>query len=158
MKKYLLILAMMPLLIFSCKENSKVEMAEKNDLKANTNTNTLEGAWKLVSYLNFGQDGSVDTIPSSDTNKQIKMYSATKVMWSRSRISDSIDWFAYGDYKVENGVLTEILDYGSKSMNDVIKDKTKFVFDVDISENEFSQTELDSAGHPILGEYYIRLE
>ena len=158
MKKYLLILAVLPLILFSCKDNSKAEMAEKSTINSEKDIETLEGAWKLVSYLNFGEDGSIDTIPSSETNKQIKMYSATKVMWSRSRISDSIDWFAYGDYKVKNGVLTEVLDYGSKSMNEVIKDRTEFVFDVNISENEFSQTELDSAGHPILGEYYIRLE
>ena len=79
-------------------------------------------------------------------------------MWSRTRISDSIDWFAYGDYNVKNGVLTEILDYGSKSMNEVIKDKTEFKFNINITENEFSQIEIDSLGHPIFAENYIRIE
>lgn len=158
MKNHTLTLAILTLFIFSCKDNSKADIAEKSATEMSSNNATLEGAWKLKSYLNFGENGSIDTIPSSNTNKQIKIYSATKVMWSRSRISDSIDWFGYGDYTVKNGVLTEVLDYGSKAMNEVIKNKTTFVFDVNISENEFSQTELDSLGHPILGEYYTRLE
>ncbi|WP_339895234.1 hypothetical protein [uncultured Algibacter sp.] len=156
MKNLLLIICIA--LIFSCKDNSKVDTVDKNALETASDIHTLEGAWKLVSYLNFGEDGSVDTIPSSSTNKQIKMYSPTKVMWSRTRLSDSIDWFAYGDYNVKNGILTEILDYGSKSMNEIIKDKTEFSFNLNISENEFSQVELDSAGHPILAENYIRIE
>jgi hypothetical protein len=158
MKNYILTIAILTFLIFSCKDNSKADIAENSATEMSSDDATLEGAWKLVSYLNFGEDGSIDTIPSSDTNKQIKMYSATKVMWSRSRISDSIDWFGYGDYTLKDGVLTEVLDYGSKAMNEVIKDRTTFIFDVNISENEFSQTELDSLGHPILGEYYTRLE
>jgi len=156
MKNLLLIICIA--LIFSCKDNSNVETLDKIDRQIASEINTLEGAWKLVSYLNFGEDGRVDTIPSSNTNKQIKMYSSTKVMWSRTRISDSIDWFAYGDYNVKNGVLTEVLEYGSKSMNEVIKDRTEFSFNVNINENEFSQIELDSLGHPILAENYIRLE
>jgi len=156
MKNLLLIICIA--LIFSCKDNSNVETLDKIDPQIASEINTLEGAWKLVSYLNFGEDGRVDTIPSSNTNKQIKMYSATKVMWSRTRISDSIDWFAYGDYNVKNGVLTEVLEYGSKSMNEVIKDRTEFSFNVNINENKFSQIELDSLGHPILAENYIRLE
>ncbi len=156
MKNLLLIICIA--LIFSCNDNSNVETLDKIDSKIASEINTLEGAWKLVSYLNFGEDGRVDTIPSSNTNKQIKMYSATKVMWSRTRISDSIDWFAYGNYKIKNGVLTEVLEYGSKSMNEVIKERTEFVFNVSINENKFSQIELDSLGHPILAENYIRLE
>ena len=156
MKNLLLIICIA--LIFSCNDNSNVKTLDKIDPKIASEINTLEGAWKLVSYLDFGEDGRIDTIPSSNTNKQIKMYSATKVMWSRTRISDSIDWFAYGNYKIKNGVLTEVLEYGSKSMNEVIKERTEFVFNVSINENKFSQIELDSLGHPILAEKYIRLE
>jgi len=156
MKNLLLIICIA--LIFSCKDNSNADTVNKNAPEIDSEISTLKGAWKLVNFLNYGEDGVVDTILSSNTNKQIKMYSHTKVMWSRTRVSDSIDWFAYGDYTVKNGVLTEILDYGSKSMNEVIKERTEFVFDVNISENEFSQTEIDSLGNPIYGETYIRLE
>lgn len=146
-------------LFFSCKDNPKNALEEDvaSDI-SEIKENTLEGAWKLVSYLNYGEDGTVDTILSSETNKQIKMYSGTKVMWSRTRISDSIDWFAYGDYSVKEGQLIEILEYGSKSMNQVIKERTEFIFNVEIGENEFTQIEIDSLGHQIFAENYVRLE
>ncbi|MFV9550221.1 hypothetical protein [Algibacter sp. PT7-4] len=146
------------ILFISCNNPSKSKETINLTQKTEQNTNTLKGAWKLVSFINYGEDGVADTILSSSTNKQIKMYSNTKVMWSRTRISDSIDWFGYGNYTVENGILTEVLDFGSKSMNEVIKEKTAFIFNVTIEENKFSQTEIDSLGHPIFSENYIRLE
>lgn len=156
MKNLLLITCLA--LFFSCNEAKTSTTDLKNNSKINSDINTLEGAWELVSFINYGENEIPDTILSSSTNKQIKMYSHTKVMWSRTRISDSIDWFAYGDYTVKEGVLTEILDYGSKSMNAVIKEKTEFIFNVTIGENEFSQIEIDSLGHLIFAENYIRLE
>jgi len=156
MKNLLLIICIA--LIFSCNDNSKVNKEEENTLKTENEVATLKGAWKLVSYINYGENGKVDTILSSSTNKQIKMYSHTKVMWSRTRISDSIDWFGYGEYTIKDGLLTEVLDYGSKSMNEVIKERTEFVFNVNIGENEFTQIEIDSLGLPIFAENYIRLE
>ncbi|XMO85419.1 hypothetical protein AAFN75_11530 [Algibacter sp. AS12] len=156
MKKLTLFICI--ILLCSCNNKPKVDNIEKTpSITVNAN-NTLEGAWKLVSFINYGETGIADTILTSDTNKQIKMYSKTKVMWSRTRIFDTIDWFAYGEYKIENGILTEILEYGSKSMNEVIKEKTEFSFNITISENEFSQTEIDDLGHPIISENYIRLE
>ena len=123
MKNLLLIICLA--LFFSCNEAKTSTADLKNNSKINSDINTLEGAWELVSFINYGENEIPDTILSSSTNKQIKMYSHTKVMWSRTRISDSIDWFAYGDYTVKDGVLTEILDYGSKSMNEVIKEKIR---------------------------------
>lgn len=155
MKNLILIICIA--ILFSCKENTTTNQEDQID-EMTSEINSLEGAWKLVSFLNYREDGTVDTIISSNTNKQIKMYSLTKVMWSRTRVSDSIDWFGYGDYNVKNGVLTEVLDYDSKSMNEVIKVKTEFTFNVNITENEFSQIEIYSLGHPIFAENYIRIE
>ena len=73
-------------------------------------------------------------------------------------IQGGIEIIYISNYKIKNGVLTEVLEYGSKSMNEVIKERTEFVFNVSINENKFSQIELDSLGHPILAENYIRLE
>ncbi|MEP3837139.1 MAG: hypothetical protein ABJM36_05800 [Algibacter sp.] len=156
MKKLTLFICI--ILLYSCNNKPKVDTAEKMPTMAVNDINSLEGAWKLVSFINYGENGIPDTILTSETNKQIKMYSKTKVMWSRTRIFDTIDWFAYGEYTIDNGVLTEILEYGSKSMNEVIKDRTEFSFNVTIGENKFSQTEIDSLGHPIFSENYIRLE
>lgn len=119
---------------------------------------SLEGAWELVSFLNYKEDGSVDTIKSSNAYKQMKMYSKTKIMWSRLRAWDSLDWFGVGDYTFKDGKLTEVLDYGSHAMNSRIKAKKKFIFDILIDENTFTQIEIDSLGHPIYAENYKRVE
>ncbi|GAA3572231.1 hypothetical protein [Snuella lapsa] len=136
----------------------------KNNTNATDPTNppaeapTIEGAWELVSYLNYRSDGTVDTIKTSNTNKQVKMYSATKVMWTRLRVSDSLDWFGYGDYTVKDGLLTEVLDYGSKAMNNAIKEQPEFVFNIVLEKNKFSQIQVDDEGTPLYAENYIRIE
>ncbi len=142
-------------LIFSCKNDSN---NENSDAGFDTETTSLQGAWKLVSYLNYKENGDIDTILSSLENKQIKMYSDTKVMWSRERASDTLDWFGYGDYTIKDSILTEILDFGSKTMNAIIKDKKEFVYKIIISEDHFSQIQTDSLGAPIYAENYIKLE
>ncbi len=155
--KTVLLLIFASFLFFSCKNNSE-PVPEKNDIEISNKIYSLEGAWEIVSYLNYRPDGSVDTIKSSNTTKQIKMYSATKVMWTRLRASDSLDWFGYGDYKFENGALTEILDFGSKPMNIAIKEKNEFVFDIIISANAFTQIHKDGEGTPLYAENYKRIE
>jgi hypothetical protein len=145
------------LICFSCKNNSD-QNSEISDNESGKTAHSLEGAWQLVSYLNYNEDGTFDTINTSATNKQIKMYSKSKIMWSRTRIYDTIDWFGCGDYTLKDNVLTEVLDYGSKSMNAVLKEKRAFVFDIILEDNKFTQIEKDSLGVPLLAENYIRLE
>ena len=60
-------------------------------------TATLQGAWELVSYYTYRENGEIDTILSSKENHQIKIYSDSKVMWGRERTSDTLDWFGYGN-------------------------------------------------------------
>jgi len=129
-----------------------------NDSKSSMNKPSLEGAWQLISYLNYNEDGTADTINTSASNKQIKMYSKSKVMWSRLRIYDTLDWFGCGDYTLKDNVLTESLEYGSKAMNNVIKEKRDFVFDIILEPDKFTQIESDSLGNPLIAENYIRLE
>jgi hypothetical protein len=43
-------------------------------------------------------------------------------------------------------------------MNSRIKAKKKFIFDITIDENSFTQVEIDSLGHPIYAENYKRVE
>ncbi len=137
-------------LVFSCnKKIEEVTPPEKPNLK---------GAWELVSFLNYNEDGSADTIKSSNDYRQIKMYSETKIMWSRLRAWDSLDWFGVGDYTFKDSVLTEFLDYGSKAMASRINEKKPFVFRILIDEKNFTQIETDSLGHPIIAEIYKRIE
>tara|TARA_R110002033_G_scaffold18537_5_gene48808 strand:- start:16276 stop:16632 length:357 start_codon:yes stop_codon:yes gene_type:complete len=118
----------------------------------------MNGAWKLISYYNYKDNQVIDTIKASDDYKQIKMYTNSKVMWSRFKDSDSVDWFGYGDYKIDNDSLIEIIDFGSKSMNQAIKEQKKFVFDLKLDKNNFSQVQIDDSGNPIYAENYIRIE
>ncbi|WP_242206526.1 hypothetical protein [Aestuariivivens insulae] len=156
MKNYLFILFVV--LAFSCKNNSNT--ATNDDVLPNPNEKnpSLQGAWELISYFNYRSDGSIDTIKSSNSLKQIKMYSPTKVMWSRLRVSDSLDWFGYGDYTANDSVLTEVLDYGSKAMNNIIKENKEFVFKLILEEDKFSQITLDEMGNPMFAENYKRIE
>ena len=59
MKKIILIICFA--IIYSCNDHRKVD---KNITTTNIETKTLEGAWKLVSYINYGEDGTADTILS----------------------------------------------------------------------------------------------
>ena len=156
MKNYFFILCI--ILIFSCKENTNSDSTNEDAQASNEKTLSMQGAWELISYFNYRSDGTIDTIKSSNTLKQIKMYSPTKVMWSRLRVSDSLDWFGYGDYTANDSVLTEVLDYGSKAMNNVIKENKEFTFKLILEENKFSQISLDEQGNPMFAENYKRIE
>ncbi|MDD7885047.1 hypothetical protein [Flavivirga sp. 57AJ16] len=154
--KSLLLLLISTSLFISCKNNTET-VSKKNNMEVTDKPPSLEGTWEIVSYLNYRQDGSVDTIKSSATTKQIKMYSGTKVMWNRLRTSDSVEWFGYGDYKIEDGQLIEVLEYGSRSMN-ITENSNEFIFDIILEDNTFTQIQMDSERHPIFAENYRRLE
>lgn len=153
MKTILLIICIA--FIFSCKKDSN---NENNDTPFNSEIASLQGAWELVSYYNYRENGKIDTILSSKENHQIKIYSDSKVMWGRERTSDTLDWFGYGDYLIKNDSLIEVLDFGSKAMNNIIKNNKEFVFKIVIGEDTFSQIQIDSTGIPIYAENYMRLE
>ena len=52
-------------ILFSCKENATTN--EENQINETTlEIDSLEGAWKLVSFFNYRGDGTVDTILSSN--------------------------------------------------------------------------------------------
>lgn len=143
-------------LLHSCKNNTE-PVSNINNTENTEKPLSLEGTWEIISYLNYRGNGVIDTIKSSDNTKQIKMYSATKVMWNRLSASDSIEWFGYGDYKVEDGQLIETLEYGSRSMN-IIEGNNEFIFDIIIEKNAFTQTQMDREGQPVFAENYKRLE
>ncbi|WP_166961623.1 hypothetical protein [Yeosuana marina] len=143
--------------LVSCKNKADSNI-ESNDMKSSSGKLTMNGAWKLISYYNYKDNQVIDTIKASDDYKQIKMYTNSKVMWSRFKDSDSVDWFGYGDYKIDNDSLIEIIDFGSKSMNQAIKEQKKFVFDLKLDKNNFSQVQIDDSGNPIYAENYIRIE
>jgi len=118
----------------------------------------LKGVWELVSYYNYDENGVSDTIKSTKGNRQIKIYTDTKVNWSRYRESDSLDWFGYGNYSNTDSSLTENLEYGSKSMNQIISEREAFEFNLVLENDKFSQIEIDEEGNILFAENYIRIE
>jgi hypothetical protein len=143
--------------IVSCKNDSDSKMSD-NDMDESTSQPTMKGTWKQISFYNYADNKVVDTITASESNKQIKMYSDTKVMWSRFRDADSIDWFGFGDYTIGDGVLTEVIDYGSKAMNEAIKEGNEFSFKLILEKDNFTQIEMDEEGNFIYAEHYVRIE
>jgi hypothetical protein len=144
------------LLFSTCKDK---EVAN-NELMNTDEKLTLEGTWELVSRYNYVDNKVSDSFGLDEGYRQVKMYSPTKVMWSRTRPADSTEWFGYGSYEINpnNDRLTEVLDYGSIMMSQIIEEEKEFVFELDLKENSFIQIELDDDGNRVISENYIRIE
>lgn len=140
----------------SCK-NDKMSDSKKV-VENQEKKSTLVGVWQMVGYYNYHDNEIVDSFMSSDSYKQIKIYTPTKVMWSRLNKQDSTDWFGFGNYKITDSTLTETLVYGSNSMNKTIEKNNEFNFELVINDNTFNQIELDENGDRILSENYVRIE
>lgn len=151
-----IITSLLILLVFvSCKDQKDTNTTIA---KTDINKHTLVGVWEMKGYYNYNNNKIVDSFLSSDQYRQIKIYTPTKIMWSRLNTLDSTDWFGYGDYKTTDSTLTETISYGSNSMNKVIKNSNTFNFELVLNENTFYQIELDENGDRILSENYKRIE
>jgi hypothetical protein len=141
------------LLFTSCKNDKIQESAVIADSKP-----SIEGVWQMVGFYNYQDNKVSDSFMRSDSYNQIKIYTPTKVMWSRLNRQDSTDWFGYGDYKISDSTLHETIVYGSHSMNKAIEVSNEFHFELILNGNTFSQIELDEFGDRILAENYARIE
>ena len=159
MKSKLLILGMVLLFIFSCKDTpkSEVEVTEVAT-EINKKVDGLKGTWELTGFYNYKDNVVVDSFSNNTISRQIKMYSESKVMWCKLLKSDSIEFFGYGNYSFDDGRLTEVLEFGSAFMNEVIKEQQEFNFQLELHPNRFEQIELDEDGNKIYSENYVRVE
>lgn len=156
MKKNLYFTLTVLLIFISCNTNNKQTNSQTEEQET-TENHTLEGVWEIDSYVNY-RGGNTDTIRPSSELKQRKMFSKNKVMWSKLRVWDSLDWFGVGDYTFKDGILTELLDYGSKPVNEQLKSNNKWVFDIVVTKDRYSQIIVDSLGNYIYSENYIRVD
>ena len=151
---------MLLLLVLSCKNETK--STEETNSSSNTELNeklgVLKGTWELTGFYNYKDNVVVDSFKMNPEFRQLKMYTETKVMWCKHRPADSSEWFGYGTYKYDGDQLTEVLDFGSAVMDEVIAEKKQFVFDLDLYPNKFQQIELDEEGNRIYSENYVRVE
>ena len=159
MKIKIIISCLVLVFISSCKDAPKTE-------KDNTDTavimaseiSGLKGAWELKGFYNYQDNEVVDSFSNNTLSRQIKMYTDTKVMWCKLLKTDSIEFFGYGSYSYDDGVLTEVLEFGSSFMNDVIEDQQEFVFQFELHPDRFEQIEIDEDGNRIYSENYVRIE
>jgi len=120
---------------------------------------SIEGTWELISHYNYVDGVNVsDTILAVDGYRQIKMFYNNKVMWTRYVPNDSVEWFGYGSYEVEDDRLSEKLEYMSASMREVANPDMIWTMELQLKNNSFSQIFLDEEGNRINSENYKRLD
>ena len=54
--------------------------------------------------------------------------------------------------------FSEVLEYGSASMSNIIESKKEFKYELKLGKDKFSQIELDDEGNRIYSENYKRVE
>ncbi|WP_274474385.1 hypothetical protein [Mangrovimonas aestuarii] len=155
-----ILLSLLLIYITGCQNNSKSQTFAENNTPQPTiiKNHSLKGSWELVSWYNYQDNKIVDTFLIDNHHRQIKMYTDTRVMWSKQVPTDSTEWYGFGAYTVTDGSLTETLEYGSASMNEIIKSKEAFSYELILDENKYSQIELDSAGNRLYSENYKRID
>ena len=122
-------------------------------------TSILEGNWELVSFYSYDGINITDTIPIIEGYRQVKMYSHGRVMWTRHIPNDSVEWFGYGSFKTTDESLTETLEFGSARMTEIMKNSSKtFTFELDHSEDTYSQITIDEEGNRTTSENYTRIK
>lgn len=143
----------------ACKKNAKSDHSiDETTIESDASPNSLKGTWELTGFYNYQDNVVVDSFSNNTLEKQIKMYSDTKVMWCKLKPKDSIEFFGYGSYTYGDGTLIEVLEFGSHFMNEVIAEKKEFKFHLELTENTFEQIELDEDGNRIYSENYKRIE
>jgi len=144
------------IVLTSCKEKQTTDTSSMN----NENHLNLVGTWELISRYNYIDNKVADSFGLGEGYRQVKIYTPTKVMWSRMRPADSSEWFGYGSYEINaaQDTLMEVLDYGSTMMSKVIDEEKEFKFELQLKKNSFIQIELDDDGNRVISENYIRIE
>lgn len=156
MKTHALLLLGLFIISFSCNKENKNSIAPVEN-KIDHKKTSIVGTWERTSFSNYSGD-EVHSFQSSVENKHIKIFTNSKVIWCRNNAADSTEWFGFGNYKLTDTLLTETLEFGSKSMQ-VPKDSVSvYEFTFKLTDDTFSQIQFDSEGHPIFSENYVRVE
>lgn len=158
MKSRLLIIGLLFVISYACKDNTENKMDTSIAEAVSLDQPKLKGTWELIGFYNYQDNVVVDSFSNNTISRQIKMYSDTKVMWCKLRPTDSTEFFGFGSYSYQDGILKENLDFGSTFMNDVIAENKEFSFQLQLSPNHFEQIELDEDGDRIYSENYVRIE
>ncbi|WP_422348419.1 hypothetical protein [Flagellimonas sp.] len=120
---------------------------------------SIEGTWELQSFYNYDDGVNIsDTIPTADGYRQVKMYYNGKVMWSRYAPQDSLEWFGYGTYRITADSLIETLEYASSPMMRAMDTLRVFNFELNLTNDTYSQISFDEEGQRTFSENYKRID
>ena len=158
MKSKVLIIGLLFVFLCACKDNTESKIDTVIEEEVSLDQPSLKGTWELVGFYNYHDNIVVDSFSNNTISRQIKMYSDTKVMWCKLRPADSTEFFGFGSYSYDDGELTEVLEFGSSFMNEVIAEQKEFNFQLQIHPDRFEQIELDEEGNRIFSENYVRIE
>jgi hypothetical protein len=146
------------LLFFTDNHNYSTIETNATDIISNENALTLEGAWELIDYHNYVDNEVSETYSQREGYRQVKMFTKTRIMWSRKVPIDSTEYFGYGSYKIVDGLLIESLEYGSEAVLKAIDTMRIFSFELILNEKTYSQIEIGPEGDRIFSENYRRIE
>lgn len=120
---------------------------------------SIQGTWELQSFYNYDDGINVsDTVPKAEGYRQVKMFYNGKVMWSRYAPQDSLEWFGYGKYMITADSLIETLEYGSSSMMSALDTLRVFRFELEMTDDTYSQISFDEEGNRTFSENYKRID
>ncbi|TLP80287.1 hypothetical protein [Maribacter sp. ACAM166] len=119
---------------------------------------SIEGTWELESFYNYDGQQVIDTVPTTDGYRQVKMYYNGKIMWSRYVPVDKIGRFGYGTYSITDNQLIETIEYGDNEMMMAMDTLSIFTFELQLSDDKFSQISLDEEGNRTFSENYKRID
>lgn len=120
---------------------------------------SIQGTWELVSFYNYDDGVNIsDTVPKQAGYRQVKMYYNGKVMWSRYVPNEPNGRFGYGSYFITEDELHETIIYGDDEMMKALDTLTEFVFELELSEDTYSQINLDEEGKRTFSENYKRID
>ena len=148
MKKIIGLVLLMLILVSAASMNSTI----KNPM------HTIQGTWELESFYNYDGQQIIDTVPTTDGYRQVKMYYNGKIMWSRYVPVDKIGRFGYGSYSITDDQLIETIEYGDNEMMAAMDTMRIFAFELQLSDDQFSQITLDEEGNRTFSENYKRID
>lgn len=148
MKKLIGLVLLMLILVSAASTN----MTKKNPM------HTIQGTWELQSFYNYDGQQIIDTVPTTDGYRQVKMYYNGKIMWSRYVPVDKIGRFGYGSYRITDTELIETIEYGDNEMMAAMDTMRIFTFELKLGDDEFSQISLDEDGNRTFSENYKRID
>ena len=157
MKKILTLLVLMLILV------SATEFDKKDTPIVHP---SIEGTWELVNFYNYDDEIVSDTVPLAEGYRQIKMFYNSKIMWSRTTLNSTKDpdgnnvvgRFGYGTYTTSDTGLVETIEYGDAGMMSALGTMRVFTFELDLTNDSYSQISTDEEGNRTFSENYKRID